>query len=191
MSGAVFVGRVEKLESIQSGIAYEIKVEKLYAGKAAPIVKAYYYQASFCSLNIFNKGEQYLIYAKSNDGRQVEIFFPELCGRIFPLESVPKEDWDFIENIRPKMMGSKLHGLIWEDGGKMQPGIDIKIEGKDRFYDLKTDQNGHFEIDDLEPGEYLIRLLLPKNKGAFTGNDRKTFVYERGCLEENFFIQSK
>lgn len=189
-ASAVFIGVVENYEKTENFGTYRIKVEKVIAGETVPIVKAYSILKSSCAFDGFIVGERYLIYARSFSDKQVKEFPVSLCDRIFSIEAIPQEYWEFIESTRPKMKGSKIYGVVFEEGSLMS-GIEIKIIGQGDNYKLTTDKSGRFEIEGLKPGEYLILVSLPQNKVAYNGNSRRTYVFERGCRQENFGVRNE
>ena len=194
---AVFIGEVEDFKGTSSGGTYQIKVEKVFAGSVAETVEAYS-SISFCGYG-FIPGEKYFIYAYSDPKKgEVKNFIATYCNRILPI-SEAKDDVDFFQSQRAKMNGSRIYGTIAKDKStdsslpkekRLPPMADVKIEveGQGQIYKLVTDKNGWFEIEDLKPGEYIVRLLLSKKLRAAGGNERKVFLNEQSCSKENFFV---
>jgi hypothetical protein len=112
-------------------------------------------------------GHQYLFYLirpeKFSDRRylpskETGLWFAFGCGRSTGLAGAT-EDLLYLENMSKRRGHTRISGSI--SGGFDYPDIDvdgkkIKIIGKDKTYQTKTDKDGVFEIYDLPPGKYFI-----------------------------------
>ena len=67
---------------------------------------------------------------------------------------------DNIEKVRGKTRFSGTYG-VWFDEGPSFANLKIKIVGKKKTYQAKSDKNGFFEIYDLPPGDYLVEPTIP------------------------------
>lgn len=112
-------------------------------------------------------GHQYLFYLtrpeKFSDrsylpSKEPGLWFAFGCGRSGGLAGAT-EDLLYLENMGKRRGHTRISGSI--SGGFDYPDIDvdrkkIKLIGKDKTYETKTDKDGIFEIYDLPPGKYLV-----------------------------------
>ena len=86
------------------------------------------------------------------------LWFAFGCGRSRGLMGAT-EDLLYLENMKKRRGQTRISGSI--GGGLDYPDIDverklIKLIGKDKTYETKTDKDGIFEIYNLPPGKYLV-----------------------------------
>lgn len=86
------------------------------------------------------------------------LWFAFGCGRSTGLTGAT-EDLLYLENMKKRRGQTRISGSI--SGGFAYPDIDvegklIKLIGKDKTYETKTDKDGVFEIYNLPPGKYLV-----------------------------------
>src|SRR5258705_6790084 len=112
-------------------------------------------------------GHQYLFYLTRPEkfsarrylpSKEPGLWFAFGCGRSTGLAGAT-EDLLYLENMSKRRGQTRISGSI--GGGFQYPDIDvegkrIKIIGKDRTYEAKTDKDGIFEIYNLPPGKYFV-----------------------------------
>lgn len=86
------------------------------------------------------------------------LWFAFGCGRSRGVAGAT-EDLLYLENMKKRRGQTRISGSI--GGGFDYPDIDvegkrIKLIGKDKTYETKTDKDGIFEIYDLPPGKYVV-----------------------------------
>jgi hypothetical protein len=154
----------------------------------------------------FKRGETYLVYAYGNSDE----LSTNICTRTRPIPKAD-EDFAFLRSLPKKGSGGTLYGVVIQFSGDMEhgpfepkgpmAGIKVTIEGVGARYDLFTDYQGQYRTTGLAPGDYDVRLDLPANLGAISRGDtvdrfgsysghEKAKVFDRGCTENNFTVQS-
>jgi len=84
------------------------------------------------------------------------------CGRSTNVKGAT-EDLGYLENMEKLRGKTRISGTL---GGWQNPDLDVKarkvrIIGPNKTYELKTDDDGFFEIYDLPPGNYMIEPQIP------------------------------
>ncbi len=117
-------------------------------------------------------GYQYLFYLSRPEKFSDRSYLPSKepglwyafgCGRSRGLGGAT-EDLLYLENMRKRRGQTRISGSI--GGGFAYPDIDvegkrIKLIGKHKTYETKTDKDGIFEIYDLPPGKYFVEPEMP------------------------------
>ncbi len=117
-------------------------------------------------------GHQYLFYLSRPEKFSDRSYLPSKepglwyafgCGRSRGLGGAT-EDLLYLENMKKRRGQTRISGRI--GGGFAYPDIDvegkrIKLIGKHKTYETKTDEKGVFEIYDLPPGKYFVQPEIP------------------------------
>lgn len=84
------------------------------------------------------------------------------CGRSNSLRGAA-DDLAYLDNINKLKGKTRLSGRFdsWYTEEPIGAGLKVKIIGKSKTYQAKTDKNGFFEIYDLPPGDYDAVPELP------------------------------
>jgi hypothetical protein len=85
------------------------------------------------------------------------------CGRSNSLKGAV-DDLSYLENIdkvRGRTRLSGRFGAWWFNDDFSGAEIKLRIIGKTKSYNAKTDKNGFFEVYDLPPGEYVVEVKAP------------------------------
>lgn len=84
------------------------------------------------------------------------------CGRSRGLEGAI-DDLLYLNNLDKRRGRTRLSGELdsWYSGAPSFANVKIKITGKKKTYETKTDANGVYEIYDLPAGEYLVEPQTP------------------------------
>lgn len=84
------------------------------------------------------------------------------CGRSRGAEK-DSVDLRYLENLDKVRGKTRIYGSVWFAYGRENPqGRKVRVIGKDKTYELITDENGIYEIYDLPAGEYSIEPEIPK-----------------------------
>jgi hypothetical protein len=148
--------------SIGMGLTHtRIVVEESFRGNVGPEIKLEYFGGDTCTYN-FQKQTRYLIYAAERDGR----LSVDKCSRTRPL-SMADEDLNYIRGLKVKGPKGTIYGRIHNrvtnaDGvtGLMMPMKEITVIAESEAGEFKTvaPSTGFFEINNLVPGTYRIRI---------------------------------
>lgn len=144
----------------------------------------------------FKKDESYLIYGYGENGYLTTNY----CTRTRSIKYA-KEDLDYLSNLNLMKDGALIYGNVKkyafgygddENFGLVKPisGIRIKIEGT-KEYNVKTDKDGKFQIQNVPEGNYLIQALLPKNLKFSVHTPEQMYftqIKNKGCAEANFYV---
>jgi hypothetical protein len=154
----------------------------------------------------FKRGEMYLVYAFG----KAEQFSTSICTRT-RLVREAEEDLAFLRTLPKRGSGGTLYGVVNQYAGDMEhgpfeskgpmAGIKVTIQGLGARHELFTDNHGQYRINGLAPGDYDVRLELPPNLASTSSGDtvdrfgsysghKKTKVFDRGCTENSFTVQS-
>lgn len=88
--------------------------------------------------------------------------YVSFCGRSNYIEGAT-DDLLFLKKLDKVLGKTRISGTIygWKDELNTSE-IDVKIIGKDKTFQVKTDKNGVYEIYDLPVGKYTIEPQIPK-----------------------------
>lgn len=154
----------------------------------------------------FKRAVTYLVYAfgKADD------LSTNICTRTRPIPKA-EEDLAFLRSLSKKGYGGILYGVVNQYAGDLEhgpselkgpmAGIKVTVEGVGARHELFTDNHGQYRITGLTPGDYDVRLELPPELGAISRGDtvdrfgsysghKKIKVFDRGCTENSFTVQS-
>lgn len=153
----------------------------------------------------FKRRESYLVYA-FGEPEQLSTSF---CTRTAPISDAG-EDLVFLRNLPKTGTGGALFGVVNRVVGDVEHGptevspmvgVKVIIEGARVRRELFTDADGRYGANGLPEGEYDVRLDIPANLasisrgdtadryGTYSGHE-KTRVYDRGCIRNDFGVQS-
>jgi hypothetical protein len=169
---AVFIGKVVRIvpdtftmrqfEEGYDQTAY-VEIEKVYKGyKGRTIVLKQLKHAQK-----FIYGSTYLFYADFDRSRKHWEVMP--CGRT-RMAQYAQEDLRFLDKLPTHAGKTRIAGEVVRlykdpDMGKTLErvaGMRIKIIGKDKEYDVTTDEKGTYELYDVPPGKYLLEPRPPQ-----------------------------
>ncbi len=90
------------------------------------------------------------------------MYYASTCGRSNSLKGAV-DDLAYLDKIDKVLGKTRLSGRFgtWYDYGFDREGIKLTIIGKEKTFTAKTDKNGFFEVYDLPPGEYIVRVDVP------------------------------
>jgi hypothetical protein len=154
----------------------------------------------------FRRGETYLIYAYG----ELDNLSTNICTRT-RLITVAEEDLIFLRSLPSRGVGGTLYGLVKQYAGDLEhgpsnlvgpmAGIKVIIESENNRFEVITDNEGKYRLPGLPPGSYDVRIELHQNLaarseydavdrfGSYSGH-KKIKVYDRGCTQNNFTVQS-
>lgn len=123
---AVFLGRVDKIESTRGGVGFSpgamsmtamgfllrvtISTDEVYRGSSAKTIQVYTASSSAACGYSFHEGQKYLIYASAND--QVGQLFVSLCSATKPAEYAEK-DITYLKSLPSLASTSAILGNVW------------------------------------------------------------------------------
>jgi len=197
---AIFLGKVEKIEAAAGStgmpgtaasmtasigtVKVTVSVEEIYRGTAGKSIDVYTAASSASCGYSFVKGERYVVFAWSSDGR----LSVSLCSATRPakyaeediayLRSIPSwketariygtlKRYTYDPNFKPKFQPSIMdHYRPPEDEYRaMAPmaGAMIRVKNHQGVHETKADEKGNWAIDGLSAGPYEISVDLPQN----------------------------
>ncbi|MCI0665465.1 MAG: hypothetical protein L0220_30770 [Acidobacteria bacterium] len=142
----------------------------------------------------FKKGERYFVYAYRNSNNNK--LYAGICGRTMPL-SQATSDVEYARAVARGELGGIIFGVVlrytrpsYQDYGnhKGMEGVPITIEGNGRKFNLKTDNQGRFQLNGLLAGTYKVNADLPDNLRPIHAQEVK--VEERKCAAAEFLTTS-
>ncbi|MBO0722169.1 MAG: carboxypeptidase regulatory-like domain-containing protein, partial [Blastocatellia bacterium] len=162
---AIFVGTVDKVESLKSVQIAHIRVEDVFKGKIGPEV-AIRSRMITCGFS-YRAGEQWLFYA-SYDKENEAWSDGDSCGRS-KLAKYAANDLLYLRRLPASSQQTRISGSVEYQKTDPQQGIvgksmsDVKVEiiGEHLTVEVKTDRNGIYEIYGLLPGRYQIEPEAP------------------------------
>lgn len=128
-------------------------------------------------------GQEYLFYLKSS-GKDEKVWIVGTCGRSHNLKYAA-DDLLYLNNLKKVRGKSRISGTVEfeKDTDLSVEGIKIRVVGTKKTYEVKTDENGVYEIYDLPAGKYFIEPSTPKGwkidsfwleySRSFTGEKKK------------------
>jgi hypothetical protein len=140
-----------------------IRIEKTYKGDSQEKIILSSYNSG-CGEGKYEIGSYVLLYANFNKETGAWQILP--CGRGSILA-----DLIFLDGLPDNLNRTRIAGKLSQnenmpDKGFSETGVfsgtNIRIAGKNKIYDLKTDANGCYEIFDLPVDEYVITPEIPK-----------------------------
>jgi len=101
-------------------------------------------------------------------------YYATYCGRSGGADAV--DDLGYLNNIKKLKGRTRVSGTLsdYNENGPNLAGLKIKIIGKNKTYETKTDKNGFYEIYDLPAGDY---LLEPQVQKGWTVDDSRLEDY--------------
>jgi hypothetical protein len=139
----------------------------------------------------FVQTQQYLVYAYEHEGK----LSTGICSRTRPIARAA-EDLNYIQGLATAKPGATISGEVVRYAGTKrgglnnQPlaGITVTIDGQTKK-EIKTDTKGQYRIEGLTPGEYLVKVDLPKGFETRGAPEQKVKVTDRGCAVVGFWLQ--
>lgn len=106
-------------------------------------------------------GVEILFYLHSQD-KNPKVWFAVTCGRSSGVKSA-EDDLLYLENMAKVRGKTRISGTLQSNADEDLDfaGIRIRIIGKSKTYEVKTNRNGVYEIYDAPPGQYLIEPDIP------------------------------
>ncbi|MEO6391868.1 MAG: carboxypeptidase-like regulatory domain-containing protein [Pyrinomonadaceae bacterium] len=141
-------------------------VEKSYKGRFKPGDELRFAQGGGANcLWEFNQnsiGDQFLFYldeANSEDG----IWYVTFCGRSSTFAGAAG-DLLYLDNLKRFLGRTRLSGQVnfHDDEELRSRGIQIRIRGERKTYEVRTNRHGVYEIYDLPAGNYLVEPEMPR-----------------------------
>ena len=117
-------------------------------------------------------GHKYLFYLgpatkghpwmQEDKGDLVPMYYAIACGRSRGIDAAAS-DISFLDNIDKLRNKTRLSGQYdsWYSNAPSFAGLKLKIIGKTKTYEAKTDKSGFYEIYDLPPGDYVVEPQIP------------------------------
>ena len=196
----------EKDEKDKYDIGYidsvSMRVEKVYKGNAkiGDILTFRQGGGSDCgwTFDETNIGYEYLFYVNrpySDEEVKFEnkdaklMYYAGFCGRSSGLKGAV-DDLLYLNNLAKTRGRSRLSGTLesWSSDKPSFAGVKIKITGKKKIYETKTNANGVYEIYDLPADEYLVEPQMPNGWKISRFTNSEYTEYYPG---ESFAIQRK
>lgn len=146
-----------------------------------------------CGYN-FRLGERYLVYASFDAANG--LYGTSICTRTRPVSDAA-EDLEYISGLKDRAPGATLSGELrryrrnLETEEMQQLGtltnIKISITSEGRSFTTRTDDHGRYQLNRLEPGQYVVKAELPDELSTYD-SERKTTLNDRGCSVVGFQV---
>jgi hypothetical protein len=203
-SQTVFVGTVREVTKAENGRRVTFQIEQVERGESAPTmtVRASGFEVGGLS---FDVGARYVVYVYGAGDQK----FVATCGRT-RLASEAQEDLAYFREMKAGAPGGRIFGSVrheepdyvahgTRDRGPIA-GLMIRLQGHGLNRERSTSNDGAYEFDGLQPGEYTLTLGAPGRMllearmsgvystpapGSFTVNLR----YARGCVPISFAVR--
>lgn len=106
-------------------------------------------------------GKKFLFYLKRHE--KFTRWMAGTCGRSRPVEYAG-DDLLYLTNLNKVRNKTRISGTMrfYHDAGESLAGRKVRIVGPKRTVELKTDDNGVYEIYDLPAGRYFVEPEIPK-----------------------------
>lgn len=143
-----------------------LSVQKIFKGTINAEIVDVQGQEIDCH-RIYEKGQQYLIYADSYSKETNMIKTIPCFGRAEISRAT--EDLEYIRRLTNRQTESQIVGQVLKSRHEPLHQIKILAEGMGKSYEAVTDANGRYRVLLAKPGQYKITLV-----GPFTG---ATFSY--------------
>ncbi len=145
----------------------------------------------------FEVGQSYLVYAYKN--AKTGKLGTGICTRT-RLLSKAIEDLEYFRSLPNAESGSTISGKVLkrfvrkDDDPYKEPAplanIPIILEGESAVLETNTDEKGEYRLTGLMPGEYKIRLKVPKGLWGYEEGN-KVKVFDKGCVFSYFVLETK
>lgn len=142
----------------------------------------------------FVKGASYLIYAYRDD--RDNRLYTGICTPTKPIARATDE-LKFLRSITSRAPGVTLSGAVMTaspSGDDVKPPVDkrvvglpVIIEGEGERRELRTDDEGRYQVTGLKAGTYTIKVVLPDDLYTYRAEEKVT-IAERGCGGIGFFV---
>jgi hypothetical protein len=142
----------------------------------------------------FRQGERYFVYAyrNPNDGK----LGARICGRTRPLSNA-SADLEYARSVARGKTGGIIFGIVlrytrdtYLDYGRHKgiEGVPITVDGNNRRFNLLTDNEGRFQLDELPAGRYKVGADLPSSLRKLSAQE--VVVTEGRCAAAEFLTTS-
>ena len=159
-------GQMSNGENYVDGVmSTTMRVEEVFKGKLKIGAEMIFGQGGGANcIWTFNEnsiGKKFLFYLKQFDDSSVWI--AATCGRD-SLVDLAGDDLLYLRNLNKVRDKTRISGTLRFDyeGGESLAGRKVRIVGASRTHELKTDDNGVYEIYDLPAGRYFVEPEVPK-----------------------------
>jgi hypothetical protein len=170
-AGVVVIVRVVSVDKSENGAGYggvsstKVSVEKVFKGTLKVGDEMVFGQGggSDCIWTFDEKSidKQFLFYLSAKE-KKPKIWFAVGCGRS-SLMPYATDDLLYLNKLNKVRGKTRISGkIVFEtDADLSVEGKSIRFIGADKTYEVKTDQNGVYEIYDLPAGTYLVDAGSP------------------------------
>lgn len=201
---AIFVGKIKQVTSSDAkqsvltlspnvgsssgmfdSVKVDFEVQHNYKGDSNKKISVYTSKGTSCDLGV-REGDRWLIFA-SRDKETGALSFGA-CGGNLPLDTgeIPPEDLSKLAN---GTLGSSITGRLnrttFGDSGIQNAKVTIKKRGFSRS--ATTDANGKFSFLIREPGEYLVKVVVPFPAIAIFYAGQRTFKPDKPTRRSSTF----
>ncbi|HEX7176253.1 MAG TPA: carboxypeptidase-like regulatory domain-containing protein [Pyrinomonadaceae bacterium] len=207
-ASAVFVGQVVGVSNVrveegegenkheQGWRAFRFAVERPLRGVADAYVEVLTGGGGGDCGYGFERGGRYIIYAYRDE--KTQRLYTGICSRTQPVAEAG-EDLRYIDGLsQGPPAGGAIYGQVLrarrekdDEGSERDASVPVsgaKIEaaGKGKTFRAETDAEGKYRFGGLPPGEYVLKLDLPKTL-MVNEPERKVRIDERGCAVASFY----
>jgi hypothetical protein len=203
-SQTVFVGTVREVVKAEQGWRVTFDVQQVQRGDSAPTMTVRD-PTSEIGPSPFHMGGRYVVYAYGAGDER----FVAPCGRT-RLANEAQEDLAYFREMKAPGSGGRIFGSVrhaepdfveqgTRDRGPIA-GLTIRLQGRGLNRAVSTANDGAFDFDGLQPGEYTLSLSAPERMllephlfgvyrtpapGSFTVSLR----HARGCMPISFTVR--
>ncbi|MBI3423808.1 MAG: hypothetical protein HY011_12795 [Acidobacteria bacterium] len=189
-SSAVFIGRFVK-GSKKHEYKYQDQLSISYSGEVTfDVLESFagdlekqinmFSGVGCCDEITFREGETYLIYAGAGDKGKLNALYRTRSVTPSQYNDI-ETDLEFLRNLPPKGSGAKIYGSVVANDTKLvgpKPigkkervdtslrtplsDVTISIKGEQKTLEVKTDDEGKYEVRGLKLGKYHVTVMVPE-----------------------------
>jgi hypothetical protein len=106
-------------------------------------------------------GLELLLYLSPDEQRDALWSLP-VCSRSNSVEQMAA-DLRFLDHIGAVRSRTRLSGtvMLWESEAELAAGVTVRVNGPAGVYELRTDEDGVYELYDLPAGSYQVEAITP------------------------------
>lgn len=154
---AVFIGLVANISFSQdkSKRSIHFNVERAFRGVGSSAAEIVSFGTS-CDYD-FTEGKRYLVYAYRNERNELLTHY---CTRTTELSNAD-EDMTYLKELSEREQPMQIIGVL-ADADKRLQSVSIVARNGRRDYRTTSDKKGWFKLIVLRPGNYRVRIFLPR-----------------------------
>jgi hypothetical protein len=182
---AVFAGQIlditpvmKKSDNEFPTVMLHVFVEQPFRGVAGNRVDVQTLHGTSCDMR-FEKGKRYLIY--TSRGKDSDQLFAGPCTRTRELEHAT-DDLDYVRTVTQQEAKESILGRLLRNRHEALDGLKVTVQGGDKTFETKTDEEGNFSVPVPAPGMYTVRAFIPFAAYVVTHTDQQPKITTTDAL---------